>query len=173
MNAALEQLPTSGVGFANQANLMASKYKANNEVLGQYENANKEMLNRVDQYNDQAEFQLQQLNLGLRDQFNNRILQGKEIQRQSKLNALDDLFTKIAQNRKLNREGHLVLELTPYFDQYGQFNGNKYNIIPQGNNYVITDKQGTVVKVVEKENFDKAGQLRGSSRTVTTSNRPR
>lgn len=162
-NAALEQLSTSGVGFANQANLLANKYKVNNEVLGQYENINKGKYDQVDQFNDQAQFQLQQLNLGLRSTARVQQLQGEEVQRKSKLNALDDLFTKVAQNRKLNREGQLVMELTPYFDQYAKYNGNKYPIIPSagggssqeiqhnGDSYtIIRDGNAKVTKVIDK-----------------------
>lgn len=167
-NTALEELPTNGVGFANQANLQAQKYKVNNDVLGQYENQNKTRYDQVDQYNDQAQFQLKQLNLGLRDQFTERVLQGKEVQRQSKLNALDDLFTKVAQNRKLNREGQLVMELTPYFDQYGRFNGNKYNVTSNSGLVTIIDKAtGQKVKQVTQQQFDEMGALKGTKITNT------
>lgn len=127
-NAALSILPTNGVGFANQANLQGTKYKANNEVLGQYENVNKGKKDQIDQYNDQAKYQVDVANMGLRDTSNQRVATRNEIQRQSKLNALDDLFTKVAQNRALSRNGDLVLQLTPYFDQFAKFNGNNYDI---------------------------------------------
>lgn len=125
-NAGLDMLPTNGVGFANQANLMGNKYAVNQQGMAGVESRNKQRYNQIDATNAQGQMQIDATNLQLRDQFNNRILQGKEIQRQSKLNAFDDFATMVAQNRKLNREGNLVLELTPYFDQNGQFNGRKY-----------------------------------------------
>lgn len=127
-NAMLDQLPTSGVGFANQENMAANKYKINNELLGNYENTNKQKRDQIDQYNDQNQFQLDVTNLGLRDQFNERILKGREIQRQQKMGALDGLFNKLALNRKLNREGDLILQMSPHFDQYAQFNENGLDI---------------------------------------------
>lgn len=167
-NAMLDQLPTSGVGFANQANLAANKYKVNNEIIGQYENTNKQRRDVIDQYNDQNQFVLDQANLQLRDQFNTRILQGREVQRQQRLAALDGIFTKLAQNRKLNREGDLMLQLTPYFDQFGKFNSNDLDILNFNNQFkdlgltasyldgdktktVVKDANGNVIKVVEKE----------------------
>lgn len=47
----------------------------------------------------------------------------KEAQRQQKLTSLDELYNRVAQNRKLNREGNLLMQLYPAFDQYGEYNG--------------------------------------------------
>lgn len=162
-NAALEQLPTSGVGFANQANLLANKYRINNEVLGNYANTNAQRRDVIDQYNDQNQFALDQVNLQLRDQFNNRVLQGREVQRQQRLAALDGLFSKLAQNRKLNREGDLMLQLTPYFDQFANFNGNVMDITNSFNNQF--QGQYTAVPTVNSDGtttvktYDKDGNL--------------
>lgn len=167
-NAILEQLPTNGVGMANLANLGANKYKANNDVLGNYENINKQKRDQIDQYNDQNRINLDQLNMQLRDTFSNRILQGREIQRRQRLEALDGLYNKIALNRKLNREGDLILKLSPFFDQYGNFNYNNFDITglastveslggkteeitKGGKQYiVIKDGEGKVIKEIEK-----------------------
>jgi hypothetical protein len=127
-NAGLDMLPTNGVGYANQANLMAGKYAVDQQAIAGVESRNKQKFDQLDAQNEANQFQLDQANLGLRDQFNNRVLQGKEIQRQSKLNAFNDFSTMVAQNRKLNREGNLVLELTPYFNQFAQYNGREYNL---------------------------------------------
>jgi len=161
-NAAMQQIPSSGVGMANVANLLGSKYSANAQVLGQYENINKQAKTQMDMYNQQQQLNIDRTNLGLRDQFAQRVLAGKEVQRQSKLNAFDDYMTKLAQNRKLNREGNLVLQMTPYFDQYGKFNGNVLGITnaakSMGGNvstqktadgktqYTVTDSNGQVIK---------------------------
>lgn len=150
-NAALQQLPQSGVGFANQANLLGNKYKVNNEVLGQYENANKEKLDRVDEINNNNQYQLDQTNLGLRDQFNNRILQGKEVQREQKLESLNNFYDKVAQNAAFNRNGNLLLKMTPYFDQNGNFNGNQYTLKNNSANGqdIIDKKTGKVVDTLD------------------------
>lgn len=148
-NAALQTLPQSGVGYANTANLLGNKYKINNEVLGQYENANKEKLDRVDEINNNNQYQLDQTNLGLRDQFQTRVLQSKEVQRKDKLQALDDLFTKYAQNNALNRNENLLLKMTPYFDQNGNFNGNQYVLKNNASGQDIIDKKtGKVVDTI-------------------------
>ena len=125
-NAGLQMLPTNGVGFANQANLMGNKYAVNQQAIAGVESRNKQKFDQIDAINNQGQMQIDATNLQLRDQFNTRILQGKEAQRLGKLNAFDDYATMVAQNRKLNREGNLVLQLTPYFDQNGEFNGKKY-----------------------------------------------
>lgn len=129
-NAMISSLPNNGIGMANQANLFGKKYALNNQVLGNTQTANNQGKTNIDNLNNNNQFQLDQLNLGLRDQFNNRVLQGKEIQQSNKLHIFNNLFNTVAQNRKLNREGDLVMQMFPYFDQYGKFNGNKYNVAP-------------------------------------------
>lgn len=165
-NAALQQLPQSGVGFANQANLLGNKYKVNNEVLGQYENANKEKLDRVDEINNNNQYQLDQTNLGLRDQFNNRVLQGKEVQREQKLKSLNNFYDKVAQNAAFNRNGNLLLKMTPYFDQQGNFNGNQYTLKNNaaGGQDILDKKTGKVV-----DTLDGQGNLK--SQRITYNNR--
>jgi hypothetical protein len=156
-NAAMAQLPQSGVGYANIANLAGGKYAATNQVLGQYENINKGKRDAMDQYNAQQKMAIEQANMGLRDQFTQRVLQGKEIQRQSKLNAFDDYLTKIAQNRKLNREGNLLSKMYPYFDQEGNFNGNILGITNavKGSGATVQQKKdskgNTITEVVNKD----------------------
>ena len=169
-NAAKAQLPNNGVGFANQANMQGNKYKANNQVLAQYQAANADRADKTDQYNDQTKYATDSANMQLRDQFNTRVLQSKEIQREQKLKSIDDLFTKIAQNRKLNREGNLALQMTPYFDQFGKFNGNDYDttlgnfnkqysglgisakeeMINGESKTVVRDAKGNILKVIDK-----------------------
>lgn len=168
-NTAMQMMPTSGVGFANVANLAAKKYDVTNKILGEYENINKGKYDTIDQLNAAAKYETDVANLGLRDTFNQRVARRNEIQRQSKLNALDDLFTKIALNRKLNREGNLVLELTPYFDQYGRFNGNKYNMQITGSRANIIDKNtNRVVKSVNTDVLDENGNLKKTTVTQTS-----
>lgn len=169
-NAAVNQLPTNGVGFANQANMAANKYKVNNEVLGQYENTNTGKYDQVDAENNQNKFQLDQTNLNLRDRAQQQQLQGIEAQRQSKLKSLNDMFTTIAQNNKLNREGNLVMQMYPYFDQNGQYNGNQYvqRMNSEGNLETIDRQTGKVISTTTK---GPDGQVKGSKYTVINKNK--
>jgi hypothetical protein len=127
----VSQLPQNQLGFANTANLYGKKYSLNNQVFGQYENINKTGYNNTEMQNNNNQFQLDGANLQLRDQFNNRVLQGKATQQENKLAIFNNLLTKVAQNRAFNRNGNLLMQTTPFFNQYGEFNGNKYNIAPQ------------------------------------------
>lgn len=124
---ALRSIPMDGgTGQANIANLLAQKYSADQQAIAGVESRNKAKNDQTNAINAQGRMQMNATNLGLRDTFNNRILQGKEVQRVSKLNAFDDYATMVAQNAKLNREGNLLMQLTPYFDQFAEFNGNNY-----------------------------------------------
>lgn len=167
-NAAITQLPSSGVGYANLANLQAQRYAAANQVIGQYANQNAQIQNQTDQYNDQQQFALQQQNLALRDQFTNRVLQSKEAQRQSKLRALDTLFTRVAQNRRFNRDANLLMQMYPYFDQYGQFNGNDFRIIQTapGQGAVVEKATGRVI--TDKVELDANGNIKKQVNTTKT-----
>lgn len=169
-NAALQQLPNDGIGYANQANLLANKYKVDNEILGQYENLNKGRYDQIDQLNNANKFQLDQINLNLRDRAQQQQLAGMEAQRQSKLNAFDDYLTKIAQNNKLNREGNLILQMTPYFDQNGQFNGNQYVQRVNGDGGIDIIDKGTG-KIVQTVTRDANGQILGSKYRVEQKNK--
>lgn len=161
-NAAIAELPNNGVGFANQANLLANKYKINNEIVGQYANQNAVRADQIDAANNANKFQLDQINLNLRDRAVNQQLQGMEVERQSKLNAFDDYLTKLAQNAAFNRNGNLILQLTPYFDQNGKFNGNQYIFRDNGNgNAQILDKKtGKVVKTITQDGFGDTKQIK-------------
>jgi hypothetical protein len=124
---ALRSIPMDGgTGQANIANLLAQKYSADQQAIAGVESRNKAKNDQTNAINAQGRMQMNATNLNLRDTFNNRILQGKEVQRVSKLNAFDDYATMVAQNAKLNREGNLLMQLTPYFDQFAEFNGNNY-----------------------------------------------
>lgn len=129
-NTMVDMLPQNQVGFANQANLYGKKYGLNNQVFGQYENINKSGYNQTDNQNNANRFQLDTANLGLRDQQQQRIMQGQATQQENKLKLFNGLFDTIAQNNALNRNGDLMMQMFPYFDQYGKFNGNQYNVTP-------------------------------------------
>jgi hypothetical protein len=160
--AVASQLPNDGVGFANQANLLSNKYKVNNEIVGQYANQNATRADQIDMVNSNNKFQLDQFNLSLRDRAVNQQLQGMEVQRQSKLNAFDDYLTKLAQNAAFNRNGNLILQLTPFFDQNGKFNGNKYIFQDQGNGIAtVSDKKtGKVIKTITQDGVGTTQQVK-------------
>lgn len=168
-NAAIEQLPNNGVGFANTANLAGQKYKVNNQVLGQYENTNKQKYDQVDQYNDQAQYQLDGTNLQLRDQFVNRVLTGEEKQRLQKQEYANSFFKAVDERNAFDANGNLALKLSPYFNAKGEFNGNDYNINAKymaetGNTFKYdTDTKGNVYKTM----YDKNGKIIPNSRIIT------
>jgi hypothetical protein len=169
-NAAIQMLPKNTVGYANQANLLSQKYKADNQAVAAVETRNKQKADQVDTINAQAEFQVDQANLQLRDQFQNRVLLGKEKQRQQKFEYLNGIFKAIDERNAFNRNANLALQTTPYFDQYGNFNGQKYQIAskynsPDGQNvqYIEDRETGQKFRVI----YDKDGKLISSTKIVT------
>ena len=172
-NAAVAQLPQNGVGYANQANLQGQKYKFNNEALAGVESRNKQKYDARDADVEQKKFQLDSMNLGLREQARQQILVGKEKQRQQKFESLKGLFEAIDNKNAFNRNANTALQLTPFFDANGNFNGNKYQI---GNKYNTND--GGRVEYIQDKNtgqqfrviYDKDGKIMSSSK-VTTDNK--
>jgi hypothetical protein len=63
-----------------------------------------------------------------REDFERKWLGSKEADRQQKLTAWDDIYNRLALNKKLNREGNLIMKLNPAFDQYGEYNGYRVPI---------------------------------------------
>lgn len=169
-NAVLNILPNSGVGYANAANLMANKYRANNEVLGNYANTNTQRKDAMDQQNAQTVAATEAQNMSLRDQAYLRQLQSIEAARQQKLTAFDSLYTRIAQNRKLNREGDLILALTPHFDQMANFTGKGFDIT-QGINDItqIARSHGADVHTVDNKDGTVTIQVKNNKGDVITS----
>lgn len=168
-NAAKAQLPNSGVGFANQANLQATKYAMNNQALAQVETRNKAKFDLRDREVADQKFQLDTINYQLRDQFRERVLGGREAQRQQKFEFLKGMFQAIDNRNAFVRNANLALELTPYFDSYGRFNGNKYNIalgipndqfestietLPNGEQRVITRDKRTGKLVTRQQTMN-------------------
>lgn len=169
-NAASNMLPHSGAGYANQANLQAQRYRLNNQVMGQYENMNKQRLDAVDAANTQAQMSIDQANMGIRDTFNTRVLTSKEKQRQQKAEYLNGLFKAIDERNAFDRNANLALKLSPFFNEKGEFNHNKYilsaqqNIGGTGNSVqYITDKQtGQKFRII----MDSNGKLISSSKVI-------
>ena len=169
-NAALNMLPQSGAGYANQTNLQAQRYKFNNQVMGQYENMNKQRLDAVDAANTQAQMSVDQANMAIRDTFNTRVLTSKEKQRQQKAEYLNGLFKAIDERNAFDRNANLALKLSPFFNEKGEFNHNKYTLsIPtnmagsENSVQYITDKQtGQKFRII----MDSNGKLISSSNVI-------
>lgn len=169
-NAASNMLPHSGAGYANQANLQAQRYRLNNQVMGQYENMNKQRLDAVDAANTQAQMSVDQANMAIRDTFNTRVLTSKEKQRQQKAEYLNGLFKAIDERNAFDRNANLALKLSPFFNEKGEFNHNKYTLsIPtnmagsENSVQYITDKQtGQKFRII----MDSNGKLISSSKVI-------
>lgn len=125
-NAAIQGLPREGVGFSNFANVFSKKYAIDNQILGQYENINKSITNQQNQYNAQVSDRQSAADQEARQRFHEEYLGSLEAQRKQKLQSLDDLYQRLALNRKLNREGNLLMKLFPAFTQTGDPSGYKY-----------------------------------------------
>jgi tetratricopeptide (TPR) repeat protein len=125
-NKALELLPSNAIGYANMANLYAQKYQVQNQVLGQYENMNKQMLNQYDEKIANLRTMESASNVNLIDQFETKRLTRDEAFRQQRMADLGNISDKIALNRRFNREGQYLLNMFPHFDQNAQYNNNQY-----------------------------------------------
>lgn len=125
-NAVTDKLPSTGAGMSNATNAFAQKYSIDNQVLGQYDNNNNQIENQSRYYNAGIDDKQSEMDAQSREQFERKQLGSIEAQRQQKLTLLDSIFTKIAQNNALNRNGNLIQQLAPQYDQYGVKNDNKY-----------------------------------------------
>lgn len=115
--------PTTGGGAANLANVFAKKYAIDNQVLGQYEGINNQIKNQEIQYNAAVRDKQSLADVGSRGEFERKYLLGVEAQRQQQAQSMDELYTRVAQNTRLNREGNLMMQMFPAFDQYAEYNG--------------------------------------------------
>jgi hypothetical protein len=122
-NSIIDILPQNSQGFANAANIYSKKYAASNQILGQYENINSQIKNQETLYNANVRDRQSLADQQAREVFERKYLMSKEALRQQRAQSFDELYTRMAQNRKLNREGILLMQLFPAFDQYAQFNG--------------------------------------------------
>jgi hypothetical protein len=126
-NAILSSVSQNNVGLSNMANIFSKKYGLDNQILGQYENINSGIKNQELQYNAGIADRQSQLDQASREVFERKYLGSKEAQRQQQKQSLDEIYQRLALNRKVNREGNLLMQLFPALDQYGQYNGYKYN----------------------------------------------
>lgn len=122
----------AGVQMANIANLASRKYAMNQQVLGQYENANAQIKNQEILYNTQVRDKQGVSDQQSRELFEDKVLTSKAKQQEQKLTAMDALYKTIAENRALNRNGNLMMKFSNAFDQYGNYNGyqTKFQVNP-------------------------------------------
>lgn len=129
-NQAMNLLPDSGVGYANVANLYAKKYEINNQVLGQYENANKAKLDQRDAFNAQRMTQQSAIDAAGANEFETKRLTRDEAQRQQRILDIGTLSNTVALNRRFNREGTMVNGMFDYYGYNNQTSGIDRNDNP-------------------------------------------
>lgn len=116
----------SGVASANMANLLAQKYKANNQIMADYENRNAAITNQEIGYNTSVRDRQSLADAQSREKYYADVLKGRDNQRMQKLQAVQDLSRVAQLKARQNRSGNLILKMTPAFDQYGEYNGYQY-----------------------------------------------
>lgn len=124
-NAAIEGMPISGAGMANRVNAYSQKYNINNQVIGDYANKNVGIENQERLYNANVDDRQSIADAGSRQTFEQQYLGSREAQRQQKMKSFDELFNRISENKKLNREGSLLMKMFPDFNSYGDKNANQ------------------------------------------------
>lgn len=124
-NRALTLLPSTAIGYANMANLFAQKYAVTNQVMGEYQNMNNQILNQYDSQQAQARSMQSASDVNLIDQFETKRLTRNEAFRQQRMADLGNISDKIALNRRFNTEGQYLLDMFPHFNQNAQYNNNQ------------------------------------------------
>ena len=127
-NAALQALGNEHLGAgarsANISNLTAEKYKANNQIIGEYTNQNANIKNREIEYNTQAQDRQSMADASSRQKYYADVLQSRDNQRLQRLQAIQDLSRVQQLKARQNSSGNLILKMSPHFDQQGNYNGN-------------------------------------------------
>lgn len=116
----------SGVAAANLANLAASKYKANAQTLGTYDNENANIKNKEIEYNTQVRDKQSAADAVSRGNYFRNVQIARDNQRIQRLKAIEDLGRVIQMKRRQNNSGNLVQKLSPAYDQHGDYNGYQY-----------------------------------------------
>lgn len=127
-NRALALLPNTGVGLANVANVFSQKYQIDNQILGQFENQNKQILNAQEANVANLKTQQSASDVNLIDNFETKRLTRDEAVRQQRMADLGNISDKIALNKRFNKEGQYLLDLFPHYNQNAEFNGNQYEM---------------------------------------------
>jgi hypothetical protein len=174
-NAALQSLGNehtgSGARAANISNLTAQKYKANNQILAEYENQNAGIKNKEIEYNTGVRDRQSMLDARSREQFYGNVLKARDNQRLQRLQAIQDLSRVQQLKARQNSSGNLLLQMTPHFDQEGNYNGTPttFTLPPDysGGDFIPTDqtvKKGAAPKQTVRQ------QYKVGDRTFTVTN---
>jgi len=136
-NAAADELGNDNVGSgaaaANLSNLTAQKYKANGQIIGEYENQNVGIQNKEIDYNTNVRDRQSMADANSREQFYDKVLRSRDNQRLQKLQAIQDLSRVQQLKARQNNSGNLILKMSPAFDQNGEYNGYQYHpTLPDG-----------------------------------------
>jgi hypothetical protein len=150
-NAAAESLGNqnvgSGVSAANLSNLTAQKYRANNQVLADYENRNAGITNQEIAYNTSVRDKQSLSDAQSRATFYDNVLKSRDNQRLQRLQAIQDLSRAQQLKARQNKSGNLVLKLSPAFDQNGEYNGYQYIAqLPDGSDQPFIPQPATTSK---------------------------
>lgn len=124
--ATTNEFGNSGAANANKATLLGQKYRANNQVMSQYDNQNAQIKNNEITYNTQVRDKQSVADAQSREKFYTNVLLGREAQRQQFLTSLGQLARVDQLKRRQNTSGNLLLKLSPAFDQFGEYNGYQY-----------------------------------------------
>jgi hypothetical protein len=117
----------AGARAANISNLTAQKYKANNQIIGEYTNRNADIKNREIEYNTQARDRQSMADADSRQKYYANVLQSRDNQRLQRLQAIQDLSRVQQLKARQNSSGNLVLQMSPHFNQEGEYNGTPYH----------------------------------------------
>lgn len=115
-----------GVNTANLSNVAAQKFRANNQIAAEYANQNANIQNREIDYNTQARDRQSLMDSKSREAFYSDVLQGRDNQRNQKLQAIQDLSRAIQLKARQNKSGNMIMKTFPHFDQNLDYNGVQY-----------------------------------------------
>ena len=117
----------SGSEVGNAVNTFAQKYAIDTNTMATVADRNLQRQSSADIYNAQVSDKQSESDQRSRATFEQQQLLGMEAQRKQKLTALDEIFQRVNLNRKLNKEGDLLMKLFPNFNSQGNYNGIKRN----------------------------------------------
>lgn len=122
-NAAIQNLSNDSVGAAQRAQIFSNKLRADNQIIGQYENANKQIQNQETQYNANARDRQEAANAQSRESYYTKVLQGRAKQEEQLLTGIDSLAKTYAERRAFERNANLIMKLAPNMNEKGEYNG--------------------------------------------------
>lgn len=168
-NAALSNLQAqntgSGLSAASASGLLSQKYKANNQVLGEYENANVGITNKEIEYNTGVRDRQSLADAKSRESFYGNVLQARDNQRLQKLQAVQDISRAQQLKARQNNSLNLISKLSPAFDQEGNYNGYQYiATLPSEMGYTPE----TTVPGTNKSKTSQKVTYKVGDRTITT-----